>query len=277
MDEISRARKIASLTVEQADQLKLISVGATFVFRYYGQAIRVSGPQLPTKLVSQGVAFADYLFSKGARVLGPLAPIEIVANRVVSRWPYVEGGRMQVEEIDFKQLGRDLRKLHQISDDYQGPLWRWSATELAERRLKRVFSNRELDSKQVERLAQLFREAAEEITVESHLGVGPVHMDAGFWNLLNTDDGPRWVDFDDACIAPREFDLLANQGQRLSTVQKREFTQGYGYSIVDWTQLESIRRFKHLSHLTYFLGLSHGQNYHEYKNQRLPDLLAAQD
>ncbi len=65
----------------------------------------------------------------------------------------------------------------------------------------------------------------------------PVHGDAHLGNLIHTARGPLWNDWEDTCLAPREWDLACSQANARVFGRDREqadaFLAGYGTDDVD--------------------------------------------
>ncbi|MBE9033057.1 phosphotransferase, partial [filamentous cyanobacterium LEGE 11480] len=74
-----------------------------------------------------------------------------------------------------------------------------------------------------------------------------VHGDANFSNVLNSHQGYRWIDWEDTCIAPIEWDLacFSNRAQVFGeeTTAVQAALTGYGMQTIDdrWHQLRTFQ------------------------------------
>ncbi|MEO5830586.1 MAG: aminoglycoside phosphotransferase family protein [Rhodanobacter sp.] len=155
------------------------------------------------------VAVARHLAGRSAPALAPLADIagpHIVASCVVTLWPYVEHGRA-AEEDDAAAAATTLDSVHRALLDYRGdlppctealaPCWSVLVDNETCPGLGRL--DRELLKTHYRRL----RRAAE--GPASHRV--PLRGDPHLGNLLIGENGPLWLDFEDACLGPREYDI----------------------------------------------------------------------
>jgi hypothetical protein len=129
-----------------------------------------------------------------ARHLGELA---VQPSELVDPGPHVVDGRY----VTFWELadappaspavaGESLRALHERAELFEGPL--------------RSFDPRPEAMRLAELTGEpLLREAAERLELPE-LTAQPIHGDAHLGNVLA---GGRWLDFDEACAGPREWDL----------------------------------------------------------------------
>lgn len=72
----------------------------------------------------------------------------------------------------------------------------------------------------------------------------PVHGDAHLGNLIHTARGPLWNDWEDTCLAPREWDLACSQANARVFGRDREqadaFLAAYGTDDVDPALLDTL-------------------------------------
>jgi Phosphotransferase enzyme family len=155
------------------------------------------------------VALTRYLADRDAPALSPLdglAGPHRTAASVVTLWPYVSHRRAD-EEIDTTLAATALASLHEALRHYAGDLppytyaldrcWAVLADDGASAAL--AHSDRDLLRTQYCRL----RHVAEATKGDW----GSLHGDVHLGNLLVGADGPVWVDFDNACLGPREYDV----------------------------------------------------------------------
>lgn len=155
------------------------------------------------------VAVTRHLAGKSAPALAPLEGIagpHVVAPCVVTLWPYVAHART-AEEEDASVAATTLDAVHRALLDYSGELpeytgaldhcWLVLADDAACSALGR--QDRELLKTQYGRLR------SEVDGTARHWG--PLHGDPHLGNLLFGEYGPFWLDFEDACLGPREYDI----------------------------------------------------------------------
>lgn len=155
------------------------------------------------------VAVARHLAGRGAPALAPvegLAGPHAVPPSVVTFWPHVDGGRAAVE-TDAAPAAAALAGVHRVLLDHGGGLptftrmldrcWRVLADDGACAALGP--DDRGLLRAQFRRLRRVVGRATD--------GWTPLHGDAHVGNFLVGGDRSVWVDFEDACVGPREWDV----------------------------------------------------------------------
>jgi len=106
-----------------------------------------------------------------------------------------------------RQLGRSLRRLHAVLADFPGDLASlretrdWLARLLAELRPSPPLTQQDIDRLRSE------LDALTPAVFESSLPAQALHGDASMSNLLRTESGPVWVDFEDVCSGPVAWDI----------------------------------------------------------------------
>ena len=161
------------------------------------------------RTATREVAVARHLAGRSAPALAPLADIagpHIVASCVMTFWPYVKHGRA-AEEEDAAVAATALDSVHRALLDYRGDLpvytgaldhcWSVLADNESCPGLRRA--DRELLKTQYSRLR-----SATDGTASHRV---PLHGDPHLGNLLIGENGPLWLDFEDACLGPREYDI----------------------------------------------------------------------
>lgn len=157
------------------------------------------------------IAVAHHLADRGAPALAPireLAGPHVRGSVVVTFWPHA-AHRRAATEADASLAAISLAAVHQSLlhfDDklpsYTDALDRcWAALSNDNATASLAEADRHLLKAEFRRLRHLV-EAADARWM-------PLHGDAHLDNLLLTDDGddPLWLDFEDACIGPHEYDI----------------------------------------------------------------------
>ncbi len=151
----------------------------------------------PLPWLRREVAVARWLADSGAPVVPPWSDPgpHRGAGHDVSLWTYLPDTGRTVEPAAFGAL---VGELHAVAAGYPHPLPRLVGplTDIAAARLR---SN---DS--------LLHAAADAVLPLVAVMPGrPLHGDAHTGNVLMTPDGPRWLDFEDVCLGPVEWDLAS--------------------------------------------------------------------
>src|SRR5262249_2584177 len=146
---------------------------------------------------------AGALARAGAPVAAPLAgPIE-AGGRVVTLWPWIEVG---ADAGDAEQAGRALRACHDALAALDGARTR---RDLALQPLALLTEARRLGPRAGSGKCDVVLAAVERALAE--LGEAGahriVHGDSHPGNVLWTAGGPLWGDWEDAHLAPLEWDL----------------------------------------------------------------------
>ncbi len=156
------------------------------------------------------LAVARHLVARGAPVVAPpaerFAGPHVLASAVVSLWPHVEGART-ADDTDAPIAAATLDAVHRGLRDYAGDLPSYTRTlDRCWRVLTDGAASRAVSATDRTLLATQYRRLRGAIAGTPGDPV-PLHGDAHLGNLLIGTDGPRWIDFEDACIGPRELDI----------------------------------------------------------------------
>jgi thiamine kinase-like enzyme len=159
----------------------------------FGRTLR--GDALPW--MHREIAVSGYLKAAGAPVVPPWEdPGPHAANGLeVSLWRWMEP---ELQPVPPKLFGRMLKDLHDVLSTYEddlpvlvGPLTDVAAAmEVSDNPVLHEAADRVLP------LAQTWPRR-------------PLHGDAHTGNILSTRSGPLWMDFEDVCSGPLEWDLAS--------------------------------------------------------------------
>ncbi len=124
----------------------------------------------------------------------------------MSLWPYVEHGRAAVE-ADAALAAVTLESVHLALCDYRGELPVYTqALDHCWTVLAADGTSAALGAHDTGLLKTQFRRLRDEVEGTAKEWV-PLHGDAHLGNLLLGGQSPLWVDFEDACVGPREYDI----------------------------------------------------------------------
>jgi len=144
------------------------------------------------------VAFAAFLTESGAPVMRFLGGPFVSENGIlVTLWALLENEGA----LDPVAAGASLHDLHDRATGYTGPLRsfdpRPDALALCDALVGSSFADP----------VATIRRAVERLELPEGLGVQPIHGDAHLGNTIQTTHGPIWLDLEDVCRGPREWDL----------------------------------------------------------------------
>ncbi|BAZ50705.1 stress response kinase A [Nostoc sp. NIES-4103] len=165
-----------------------------------------------TAIIRQGaawlareVAVSRYLVAAGAPVIPPNTEIEPGPHqhqtKVLSFWEFVQ----ELDEpVDPHVAGRALRICHEALKDFPGELPILGGITEAERILKKLTTEAVLhpsDADMLHRISQRCNSRLKQLPMQ------PLHGDAHLDNVLNTNRGLLWGDWEDTFMGPVGWDL----------------------------------------------------------------------
>lgn len=172
--------------------------------------VRSSEPLATAKCTAtREIAVARHLADRHAPALAPLNGIaagpHLAGSSVVTLWPYIEHARI-ADETDLLSAAASLASLHDGLRDYDGDLPPYTdALDRCWDVLMREDSTA-LVRQDRDLLVAQYRRLRRDLEAISRPCV-PIHGDAHLGNLLFGNRGPVWVDFEEACLEPREYDV----------------------------------------------------------------------
>jgi Ser/Thr protein kinase RdoA (MazF antagonist) len=193
---------------------------------------------------------AVFLGGAGIPVMTPSGEVPVAVHRgdghVMSFWTFVEssGTGLAGEAV----IGSMLRDLHAALRTYPG-----SPPVLAPLEDIPVFLARpqtQLDASDRAILGDAFNQLTAKLAADSGERQA-LHGDAGFMNLMGTDRGWVWHDFEDTCTGPVEWDLAATTAS--PRLDGSRILAAYGGQ-VDPARLRACEQLRRL-HLTVWYNL----------------------
>ncbi|MPZ80265.1 MAG: phosphotransferase [Actinophytocola sp.] len=93
------------------------------------------------------------------------------------------------------------------------------------------------------------------------LAIGLVHADAHRENLVRRGDGWVLIDWDQACLGPRELDLLAGLPDHFHEAEadRTAFLSAYGYDLTRWRNWTLLRDIAELHSVASYIRLAPGK------------------
>jgi hypothetical protein len=175
---------------------------------------------------------AGFLTATGAPVVSPSGKIDPGPHErdglVLTFW---ERAPVVPEPADPAAAAAALRRCHEALPAYGGELRELGMLTEARELLERLADEEVFRPPDAAFLAVAGELFAERIGALG-LALRPIHGDAHLRNVLNTEDGPLWADWEDAFLGPLEWDLacLIARGRVLGTGRDRgsEALAAYG-------------------------------------------------
>ena len=164
---------------------------------------------LARQMAAREIAVAYHLAKRGAPSLAPLGVIAgpyVVGNTVVTLWPLLNDART-AQENDAPIAAASLASFHRAMLDYSGELAPYTeALDHCWEVLTDDGSCPALSKDDRHLLTTQFRRLREE-TAGAAAAWFPLHGNAHLGNLLLADNHPVWLDYEDSCMGPREYDI----------------------------------------------------------------------
>jgi aminoglycoside phosphotransferase (APT) family kinase protein len=238
----------------------LIRIGSNAILRLPGGIVaRVARDESWTKIAELEVLAAGGFSAAGVPCVRPwpVAQPVVVDGHPVTFWAEVPGPHRRASATE---LGTVLRKLHSVDAIAGLPLLDpWGHTpqriehapvSAAERTILRGVLAEVQDSWP---------------SAQFELEAGPIHGDAHLGNVIHDADGNAiLIDFDSACIGPREWDLApiglyATSLGWISPTEYEEFVAAYGYDITAASAFAILSRMRELR-MTAWIAMHAGES-----------------
>jgi aminoglycoside phosphotransferase (APT) family kinase protein len=205
------------------------------------------------------ITVTRWLCTQSDRIALPPVPGDqpIVAGAAVATfWPYQSSARRP----SLENLAGPLRRLHVLpappfSMPVYKPLHRLDeALEIDSGRERPVLSadDRTWLTACAHKLQGAFA------STDFPLGFGLVHADAHTENLVRHQDDWVLIDWDQACLGPRELDLLAGAPDHFHEpeMDRVAFLTAYGYNLTRWSSWTLLRDISELHSLASYIRLA---------------------
>jgi Ser/Thr protein kinase RdoA (MazF antagonist) len=204
----------------------------------------------PAVRLQRELDVAVFLTGKGAPVVPPSAEVPATTHHadghVMSFWTYLPPAGDS--RPDAATLGPMLRDLHAVLRPYPGAAPWLAPLDDVEAFLARPRTG--VSDTDAEALAGAFKRLSAQL--DPALDQGQVlHGDAGAGNLMATDAGWVWHDFEDVCTGPIAWDLAPSAASRF--MDGSRFLAAYGDD-VDARQLDICKQLR-LLNLTVWYSL----------------------
>ncbi|WP_020385168.1 aminoglycoside phosphotransferase family protein [Kribbella catacumbae] len=176
-----------------------------------------------------------------------LQPLES-AGCLATFWPYID--QTDQPRVTAADLGHPLKVLHTLAPPLDLP-----PLDLIDGIRNSIASSRILSAPEQQFLTTYSDEtAAAAASVHYELPPGLIHEDPQHHNALQMKQGTALIDWDGACIGPREWDLVTIEIHcRRFFPDPDEYTQFvdvYGIDIRDWSGYKAMRDLRELRMIT---------------------------
>lgn len=173
-------------------------------------AVATSITRVGVEWLAREVAVAEHLDAAHVPVTRPATSVHpgpyAVEEAIVSLWQR----ETIVPLLDARLAGARLAAAHRALRTFDASrLPVWGVIEEARAVLPRATASGLLDAGEVRRLEAGWARGEALVAASGARSVSfqPVHGDAHLGNVFGTERGPLWTDWEDACIAPLEWDL----------------------------------------------------------------------
>lgn len=194
----------------------------------------------------------------------------------VTFWQFLE---QSPEPVQSGDLGRMLRRLHELPQPTEVELPRFTPMPKVHSRLERVPSGYLSDDEMAflrERHAQLEEEFQ---SLSFELPTGAIHADAHTANLMRMPDGTvTLIDFEDFCWGPHEWDACVQAVRYqafgwLTQSEYEDYVSEYGFDPLQWSGFPVIRAMRELNMTTWLMQqLGHSEQINTEVKKRIADL-----
>jgi aminoglycoside phosphotransferase (APT) family kinase protein len=163
-------------------------------------------------------------------------------------WPYIP--QHGLPPVTAGDLGAPLKALHELTPSLHLP-----ALDIADGIRSSVAASRILSGEEQQFLTDYCEEIVAAVPeVRYELSPGLIHEDPQHHNALRMKQGTALIDWDGACIGPREWDLITIEIHcRRFFPDPREYTdfvRAYGIDIRDWSGYTTFRDLRELRMIT---------------------------
>ncbi|MEV6414726.1 phosphotransferase [Kribbella sp. NPDC051718] len=273
-------RAAATIGLDLADA-ELAHCGHNVGFTLPGAGLfaRVGPPGSQDK-ARNAVVCSRYFHQQNLPVVPPIEGRHALASTAygpVTFWPLLHPVDAPV---DFRWLGRTLRRLHDLPGRGMPPAQRTSRRDLGSR-VGRFLQSRP-DPSVRRKIEALVRELDECALVLPTLAVGPVHGDPYPSNVLATAAGYRLLDYDGSGIGHQLLDLApifaAHKRFGLGQADLKAFVDGYGSDPRALPEFGAVLRLRELGLVTWLLKFAgHLEAYYDELEWRLATLDSTDD
>ena len=235
------------------DHLVLLRFGQNALFRVEGlpYVLRVARPatgeiRVRTEmLIARALERAGFPAIRLARL-----PVEQPLRHDSSLgtfWYWIDGEPGTAAPLG--QFGHALRRFHNVTASLADNLPSWDPFCRLQSRLAGL--EQTASQAELRLLRSLYEQLQEELTsVRYELPAGVLHGDAHRGNTLLHDGQLVFLDFEEACVGPREWDLVPTavsvKRMGLSPAQYQDFSEAYGFDVMRWAGFRVLRRLREL-------------------------------
>jgi hypothetical protein len=234
--EVAATVALAAELGIRCEQPRIVNEGFNLLLELYPEPVLARIPTAvaeirdPFESARTELAFAALLAESGIEAARPSALVPPGPHRldglVISFWELERGVS---RPLDVEAAAHSLRRIHDLDPRRASFLPPFRALVELDLLLGRIEAKRLLAAKDLdllkgekERLSGLLPERFDE---------RPLHGDAHFYNVMESERGTVWIDLEDGCLGPAEWDLatLQTAARRLGQdLPWREAAAAYG-------------------------------------------------
>lgn len=173
-------------------------------------AVATSTTRVGVAWLAREIAIAAHLHDAGVPATRPTTEVDsgphVIEEAIVTLWHR----ETAIPDLDARLAGARFAEVHRALARFDAAqLPEWGVMHEARAVLPRATSSGLLEAGEVRRLEEAFARSEAIVTSARARTVSfqPVHGDAHLGNVFATTRGPLWTDWEDACVAPLEWDL----------------------------------------------------------------------
>ncbi|MGC4939287.1 phosphotransferase enzyme family protein [Kribbella sp. DT2] len=212
--------------------------------------VKIARPDERLEDLNRTLALVRWIVSHGVLTVPPSPheqPLQS-AGCLATFWPYI--AQQDKTRVTAGDLGQPLKALHALTPALDLP-----SLDMIDGIRSSLAASRILTAEERQFLSQYSDKIAAAVTsVRYELPPGLIHEDPQHHNALQTKQGTALIDWDGACIGPREWDLVTIEihCRRFfpDPHEYSRFVDAYGIDIRNWSGYEPLRDLRELRMIT---------------------------
>ncbi|QNE18296.1 aminoglycoside phosphotransferase family protein [Kribbella qitaiheensis] len=212
--------------------------------------VKIARPAERPEDLNRTLALVRWMVSRGILTVPPShheQPLES-AGCLATFWPYIP--QQDQPRVTAGDLGEPLKALHTLTSALDLP-----PLDIIDGIRASIAASRILDQAEKQFLTGYSDDVmADMALVRYELPTGLIHEDPQHHNALRMQQGTALIDWDGACIGPREWDLVTIEihcRRFFSDPQEySQFVEAYGIDIRDWSGYDTFRDLRELRMIT---------------------------
>jgi Ser/Thr protein kinase RdoA (MazF antagonist) len=240
-----------------APRLTLVRFGENAIFRERGTEIVLRVYRSPERadVAKKCVLFARHLQRNGFPAVRPRDDeVFLEETYPITVWSWVAARRQP--PCTWLDFGSHLEELHAVASSYENPLSMLDPLSRIRQKIENIARSGKYTSQEIQILESAYQDCTEHDARHAFSRRRDViHGDAHRGNTICSRHRILFLDFDNVCYGPREWDLvptmIAHRRFGLSQEHAAAFEAGYGARLRDWKPLADAVAIQELSMITW--------------------------